>query len=172
MDKNTATKIAESETPFPRLELWEDGRRIPELYKPENFEWWYFDAQLTDGRTLVLVFYIDQDASERRFVYRAEATVASPNGQRVAATYVTHQDVSISRERPEIQIGKSFLRGDLDTYRVVMDESDLGKLSLDVTIWRTFPPARLASETWKHRSGRQDLRMDLPRATRGVDWNH
>src|ERR1700730_6260957 len=43
-----------SETPFPRLELWEDGRRIPELYQPENFEWWYFDAQLTDGRTLVL----------------------------------------------------------------------------------------------------------------------
>jgi hypothetical protein len=97
MDKNTGTKIAESETPFLRLELWEDGRRIPELYKPENFEWWYFDAQLTDGRTLVLVFYIDQDASERRFVYRAEAAVASPNGQRVAATYVTHQDVSISR---------------------------------------------------------------------------
>jgi hypothetical protein len=44
MDKNTGTKTAESETPFPRLALWEDGRRIPELYKPENFEWWYFDA--------------------------------------------------------------------------------------------------------------------------------
>jgi hypothetical protein len=71
-------------------------------------------------------------------VYRAEAAVASPNGQRVAATYVTHQDVSISRERPEVHIGKSFLRGDLDTYRVVMDESDLGKSSLDVTIWRTL----------------------------------
>jgi hypothetical protein len=54
MDKNTGTKTAKSETPFPRLELWEDGRRIPELYQPENFEWWYFDAQLTDGRTLVL----------------------------------------------------------------------------------------------------------------------
>src|SRR6202166_1259759 len=124
-----------SETPSPHLELWEDGRRIPELYKPDNFEWWYFDAQLTDGRTLVLVFYIDQDAGERRFVYRVEAAVASPNGQRVAAGYVTHQDASISRERPEIHIGKSFLRGDLDTYRVVMDEGDLGKLSLDVTIW-------------------------------------
>ncbi|MCU1234230.1 MAG: hypothetical protein JWP63_2197 [Candidatus Solibacter sp.] len=129
-----------SETPFPRLELWEDGSRIPELYKPENFEWWYFDAQLTDGRTLVVVFFIDQDAGERRFVYRAQATVASPNGQRVAAEYVTHQDVSISRERPEIHIGKSFLRGDLDTYRVVMDASDLGKLGLDVTIRRIFPP--------------------------------
>src|SRR6202166_2172391 len=89
MDKNTGTKTAESEMPFPRLELWEDGSRIPELYKPENFEWWYFDAQLTDGRTLVLVFYIDQDASERRFVYRAEAAVASPNGQRVAHTSLT-----------------------------------------------------------------------------------
>src|SRR6202049_2657364 len=129
-----------SEKPFPCLELWEDGRRISELYKPDNFEWWYFDAQLTDGRTLVLVFYIDQDAGEGRFVYRVQAAVASPNGQRVAAGYVTHQDVSISRERPEIHIGKSFLRGDLDTYRVVMDASDLGKLGLDVTIRRTFPP--------------------------------
>jgi hypothetical protein len=25
-----------SETLFPCLELWEDGRRIPELYKPED----------------------------------------------------------------------------------------------------------------------------------------
>jgi RNA polymerase sigma factor (sigma-70 family) len=129
-----------SETPFPYLELSEDASRIPGLYQPENFEWWYFDAQLTDGRTLVLVFYIDQDAGERRFVYRAPATVASPTGQRVNATDVTHQDASISRERPEIHIGKSFLRGDLDTYRVVTDASDLGKLGLDVTIRRTFPP--------------------------------
>jgi hypothetical protein len=60
-----------SETPFPPLELWGDGRRIPGLYKPESFERRYFDAQLTDGRTLVPVFYIDQDPGERRFVYRA-----------------------------------------------------------------------------------------------------
>jgi hypothetical protein len=138
--KDPSRKSIASETPYPGLELWEDGRRIPDAYRPGHFEWWYVDAQLTDGRTVVLTFSIDQDAGQRKFVYRAEAAVARPNGQRVVGAYATHQDVLISRERPEVRIGKSFLSGDLDTYHVVMDESELGTLGLDLAIRRTFPP--------------------------------
>lgn len=124
----------------PHLKLWEDARRIVDTYKPECFEWWYFDANLTDGRTVVVLFHIDQDAGKRKFVYKAEATVTRPDGQPVHSTYITNKDVSISRERPEGSIGKSSFRGDLDTYRVIVDESELGKLGLDVTIRRTIPP--------------------------------
>jgi hypothetical protein len=133
-------KNAASETPFPHLKLWEDASRIPETYKPECFEWWYFDAQLTDGRTIVVVFYIAQDAGKRAFVYEVEAAITRPGGQPVAGAFSTNEDVSISRERPEGRISKSSFRGDLDTYRVIVDESELGKLGLDVTIRRTIPP--------------------------------
>jgi hypothetical protein len=140
MDPHTVTKSAASETPFPHLELWEDASRIPDTYKPECFEWWYFDAQLTDGRTVVVVFSIAQDTGKRKFVYNVVATITSPGQQPVAATYTTNEDVLISREHPEGRISKSSFHGDLDTYRVIVDENELGKLGLDVTIRRTIPP--------------------------------
>src|ERR1700691_3240939 len=34
---------------------WEDGQRAST--EPGHFEWWYFDAQLDDGATLVVGFY-------------------------------------------------------------------------------------------------------------------
>jgi hypothetical protein len=45
------TKSLARETSFPRLERWEDGRRMPGAYQLETFDWWYADARLTHGRT-------------------------------------------------------------------------------------------------------------------------
>ncbi|WP_119326236.1 hypothetical protein [Companilactobacillus musae] len=46
------------------VEPWEDGLRtnIKEL----NYEWWYFDAHLSDGSDLVVTFY---DKSMLRILY-------------------------------------------------------------------------------------------------------
>ena len=125
--------------PTDRLELWEGGRRIPEEYSPGNFDWWYFDAQLSDGSTLVVVFHIDQDYRKNSFVYRVWAELVRPDGQHVAGAYSTHHDGSIQRDRPDVRIGKSYLRGDLDTYRVVVDIDDIGNLGLDASFRRTCP---------------------------------
>jgi hypothetical protein len=34
---------------------WEDGVRTDT--KPGSYEWWYFDAHVDDGSTLVIIFY-------------------------------------------------------------------------------------------------------------------
>ena len=126
----------------PQLSLRQDARRIPEHYAsdaPDTFEWWYFDAQLADGRALVLMFKIDPDPATGRFVYRTQATVTRPDGPPRLGGYHTHDDVAISTERPEVRIGQAWLRGDLDTYRVVVDAANHNGLGMDLTIERTVP---------------------------------
>jgi hypothetical protein len=56
----------------PRLEPWQDARRIPEQYSadaPATFEWWYFDAQLSGGRALVVAFVVEPDMANARYAY-------------------------------------------------------------------------------------------------------
>lgn len=129
-----------STTRLDRLELWEDGRRIPEAYRPGAFDWWYFDAHLSDDSSVVFVFHIDQDYKRDSFVYRVWAELVRPDGERVLGQYSTHDDAEFSSERPDVRIGKSTIRGDLDEYHVVVDEGDIGNLGLDVTFRRACPP--------------------------------
>jgi hypothetical protein len=123
----------------PHLELWEDGRRISAEYRAGNFDWWYFDAQLADGSTLVFVFMIDSDYRRNAYAYRVVAELKRPDGTHVAGGYKTYDDVEIVGDRPELRIGRSFVRGDVDNYRVVVDEGDLGGLGLAVALRRTCP---------------------------------
>jgi len=47
------------------LELWQDARRTPEQYSaeaPDTFEWWYFDANLSDGHAVVVTMLVEPDA--------------------------------------------------------------------------------------------------------------
>ena len=120
----------------------QDARRIPERYAstaPDTFEWWYFDAQLADGRALVLMFKIDPDPATGRFTYRTQATVTRPDGTRVLGSHQTYDDVSISTERPDVRIGQAYFGGDLDSYRVVIDPANHNGLGMDLTITRTVP---------------------------------
>jgi predicted secreted hydrolase len=126
----------------PQLSLRQDARRIPEHYSsdaPDTFEWWYFDAQLADGRALVIAFVIDPDPASGRFVYRTQATLTRPDGPPLVGNHRTYDDVAISTERPEVRIGQAWLRGDLDTYRVVVDAANHNGLGMDLTIERTVP---------------------------------
>ena len=126
----------------PQLSLQQDARRVPEHYSsdaPDTFEWWYFDAQLADGRALVLMFKIDPDPATGRFVYRTQATVTRPDGPPLLGGHHTYDDVAISTERPDVRIGQAWLHGDLDTYRVVVDAAHHNGLGMDLTIERTVP---------------------------------
>lgn len=126
----------------PRLSLRQDARRIPEHYAsdaPDTFEWWYVDAQLDDGRALVLMFKIDPDPASGRFVYCTQATVTRPDGPPLLGSHRTYDDVAISTERPDVRIGQASLRGDLDTFQVIVDAANHNGLGMDLTIERTVP---------------------------------
>jgi hypothetical protein len=125
-----------------RLELWQDARRIPEDFSsdaPDTFEWWYFDANLADGRAVVVTILIEPDIAAGRFVHRTTINVTRPDGPPLKGEHRTHDDVTISTEQPEVRISTTWLRGDLDTYQVFVDPAEHQGLGLDVTIERTVP---------------------------------
>jgi hypothetical protein len=67
------------------LEPWQDARRTPALYTcaaPDIPEWWYFDAQLADGRALVAAFLI---------VFGVTVAVDLEGATRLDAGQHTHQ---------------------------------------------------------------------------------
>jgi hypothetical protein len=65
LDNDTDTRLcrlADKPEDFARLGLdpdsvqpWEDGLRTDT--GPGSYEWWYFDAHLDDGSSLVIMFY-------------------------------------------------------------------------------------------------------------------
>lgn len=125
-----------------RLEPWQDARRTPEQYTPDapdTFEWWYFDANLADGRALAVAFFIEPDTANRRFVYHTRLNLTRPDGPPRKAEHRTDGDVAISTERPDVRIGAAWLQGDLDTYRVVVDPGNHQGVGLDATIQRLVP---------------------------------
>ena len=125
-----------------RLEPWQDARRTPEQYTadaPDTFEWWYFDANLADGRALAVAFFIEPDAANGRFAYRTRLNLTRPDGPPLKGEQRTDGDAAISTERPDVRIGAAWLQGDLDTYRVVVDPGNHQGLGLDATIQRTIP---------------------------------
>lgn len=124
------------------LEPWRDARRIPEQYSadaPATFEWWYVDAQLTGGRTVVAAFVVEPDTAHQRFAYRTQVFVMRADGPRRTLSHRTYDDVAISAERPDIRIGQSSLRGDGDTYRLVIDPANHAGFGLDVVITGAVP---------------------------------
>ena len=124
-------------TDTPHLLPRDDARRQTE--QPGSFEWWYVDAHLSDGGTLVAAFYANglPDGTMR---YTARLQVVDADGATHGGQFVTGpDDADISDERPAVRIGKSRFEGDLDTYHVVVDEAQLGGVGVDLTIRRTCP---------------------------------
>ena len=114
------------------LQLSEDGLHI-DMNRRGMYEWWYFDAHLDNGYTLVVFFYakypnpgLDQGKTG------VEITLVKPNGNRVQK-FIPYgkSDFTASRDRPEVTIGKNTLRvekqeGELANYIIDINEEGLG----------------------------------------------
>ena len=120
-----------------RLEPWRDARRIPEHYSataPATFEWWYFDAQLSGGQALIVAFVVEPDTANARYRYRTQVFLMRADGPPVRLNHRTFEGAHLSAKRPEVRIGGSWMRGDGDTYRVVIDPENHEGFGLDVSI--------------------------------------
>jgi hypothetical protein len=114
------------------LLLSEDGLHI-DMKKRQNYEWWYFDAHLDNGYTLVVFFYakypnpgLDQGKTG------VEITLVKPDGKRIQKFIAySKSEFTAARDKPEVTIGKNTLRveeqeGDLPIYKININEKDLG----------------------------------------------
>ncbi|MFX0186178.1 MAG: lipocalin-like domain-containing protein [Candidatus Hodarchaeota archaeon] len=105
-----------------------DGLHI-DLKKKGYFEWWYFDARLEGGYTVVGFF---RAAHERTGKTAVEIVIYKPNGERMQK-FVKYKrsDMTVSREKADMNIGHNYIKvdyssADLPIYEVFLDEDGLG----------------------------------------------
>lgn len=121
-------------------ELWEDGIRTSGL--KGEYEWWYFDAKLEDGSSLVIVFFTTPMVNNAdHFAPYVTFSLTKPDGTEIKDQFDPQKDdFHFAKDHCCAQIGKCLFEGDLRDYtihyesdRVVADV----KLHGNVPAWRT-----------------------------------
>jgi hypothetical protein len=106
-----------------------------DMKKRGNTEWWYFDAHLEGGYTVVGFF---RAKNERTGKTGVEITVYTPDGEKLQNVYnYRHSDLKASHERADLQIGNNYIKVDYSNenfpiYEVFLDEGEFG-LHLEYT---------------------------------------
>ncbi|MFX1418449.1 MAG: lipocalin-like domain-containing protein [Promethearchaeota archaeon] len=100
-----------------------------EMEKRGTREWWYFDARLDNGYTVVGFFRAKHERTGKTGV---EITIYQPNGEKTQKIIdYLHSDLKTSQEIPDLQIGKNYIKTDytnqeLPTYEIFLDEGEYG----------------------------------------------
>ena len=125
---------------------WEDGTRTGGA--DGTYEWWYFDAYMDDGSSLVIVFYtrsmMNPDAPLVPFATLewsdADGTKASERIQLDASSF----DASI--RQCDVRIGGASIRGNLKEYEITFKNNNVDVTALlrsNVSPWRNKTGFRL-----------------------------
>ncbi|MDR3314060.1 MAG: hypothetical protein LBS96_06340 [Oscillospiraceae bacterium] len=125
-----------------KVEPWEDGARTDG--GPGSYEWWYFDAHLDDGTSLVLVYYTKRMMLPGKPL-RPYATIDldTPDGRHFEERLeVEGIPFSAAKDRCEVQIGPCYIKGDLDTYEIYF-KNDVCEAK--ATLKSNVPPWRPAT---------------------------
>ena len=130
--------IASDDGDYARLNLerdavapWEDGARTDN--RPGTYEWWYFDAPLDDGSSLVVVF-MNKDLSSPNDpltpTIRIDLDLADGRSFQKLARY--HRDTwRSSTTGADVRIGENRFSGDLHSYRI---QATVDEVSVDVAL--------------------------------------
>ena len=110
----------------------EDDALHIEVGKKNQFEWWYFDAHLDGGYTLVAFFYAaNPNPGLNSGKTGVELVLLRPDGRKTQR-FIKYKksEFSASREKADVKIGNNYLevdysQGDLPVYRIHLNEADL-----------------------------------------------
>ena len=112
------------------LPLSDDGLHM-EMGKRGMYEWWYFDAHLDSGHTLVVFFHASNPNPGLQGKTGMEIVLLRPDGKRVQAFVPYDRSAfSAARDRPEVTMGGNTLRvtqrdGELPVYEIDVREKEL-----------------------------------------------
>lgn len=138
MDSQTSIDIKEGWTGPGRrdgtilpMEPEDDALHI-DVGKKNQFEWWYFDAHIEGGYTLVAFFYaaypnpgLDQGK------IAVELTLLRPDGRKTQKVIKYKKpDFYASREKPDVKIGENYMKVEfhddgLPVYEIFLEDEDL-----------------------------------------------
>ena len=122
-----------------RIEPWEDGMRTSG--GRGSYEWWYFDAHLADGSSLVVTFYTKWMLKPKGPLAPMVQIDLDRPGKASRQLFVTAtpEEFSASTERCDVRVKGCYFRGDLHAYqiRVVADGLTIdAELVGQVPSWR------------------------------------
>jgi hypothetical protein len=116
-----------------------------DMSKRGTYEWWYFDAHLDSGHTLVVFFHASNPNPGLEGKTGVEIVLLRPNGIRVQKFFPYNKShFSAAHDRPEVTIGRNTLRveqrdGELPVYEIEVKEKDFGchlKYRAQVNGWK------------------------------------
>jgi hypothetical protein len=127
------------------IAAWEDGFRT-RPGGPGTFEWWYFDAVLDDGSTLVINF-MDKDIRAGSGIKQSARPVITfqldrPDGSHVERALHAYDDFAFAADRCDVRVSACTFAGDLHTYRIHVE---LDAVTADVTLTGQVPSWRPAT---------------------------
>jgi hypothetical protein len=120
-------------------EAWEDGSRVDN--EPGRFEWWYFDAHLDDGSIVVAMLFSKYHSNiQVPCTPLVQLSITAPDGKIYANDETfTKADFYAETSTCDVQVGKTWIRGDLEHYTLHFEVKDM---AADLTLERIVPSWR------------------------------
>ncbi len=110
----------------------EDDALHIEVGKKGLYEWWYFDAHLEGGHTIVAFFYAANPNPGMGGKIGVEIVLLRPDGKKTQV-FIPYRarDFAASRVKPEVTIGANYMKvrkgkNGLPEYEIFINEKDLG----------------------------------------------
>jgi hypothetical protein len=144
--KNGRFRLADRPADYKRLGIaaaeiaqFEDGQRIGT--EKGHYEWWYFDAHLDDGATVVVVFYTKPNVSPNGpLAPRITINLTLPDGRSFEKFLDTRPELlNASKSGCNVRIGANRFVGDLNRYHITATIEEISvdiELTGDVPAWR------------------------------------
>ena len=129
------------------IEPWEDGLRT--TGKKGEYEWWYYDAKMDGGATLVLTFFSNNPTdSGGGFHPNVKIELTRADGTEVDdRAYFDEKDCTFAKDRCSVKMGQNFFEGDLHKYHIYVKTE---KIEADITLEGNVAP-------WRPKAGIQQF---------------
>ena len=117
---------------------WEDGARTDD--SKNQFEWWYFDAELEDGSLVVAYFYKVHFLKDQYFI---GMNYTSPENEYFfRLKYFKKNDVSFLKDSCRVIMKKNSFIGNLKKYNVTIDPNDFDNYGFNLDLKSQIKPYR------------------------------
>ena len=120
------------------VQLWEDGARTDD--SNNQFEWWYFDAELDDGSMVVAYFYKVHFLKDQFFI---GYNYTSPEKEDFfKLKYFKKNEVSFQSDSCAVLMNKNSFSGNLNDYNIVLNSDDFDGFGFNLNLKSLVSPYR------------------------------
>ena len=120
------------------VQLWEDGARTDD--SKNQFEWWYFDAELDDGSLVVAYFYKVHFLKDQYFIGFNYTSPEKEDFFRLK--YFKKNEVSFQSDSCSVSMNQNSFSGNLESYNITIDPNDFDGFGFDLSLQSLVSPYR------------------------------